>query len=144
MLSQGTEAQAQTDSGQIHPILSQSLSFPTCKLGAMGSEVLTFYGDFGEERQFWRESLDFLGWRVGGMSLGLAFLGLGRGAPTTSQSSMSLWGRSGSGPNVPAPEVECLAQATESPVPRAFSRGCRAPSPTSSTGAAKLCPLGLT
>lgn len=91
MLSQGTEAQAQTDSGQIHPILSQSLSFPTCKLGAMGSEVLTFYGDFGEERQFWRESLDFLGWRVGGMSLGLAFLGLGRGAPTTSQSSMSLW-----------------------------------------------------
>lgn len=49
MLSQGTEAQAQTDSGQIHPILSQSLSFPTCKLGAMGSEVLTFYGILGKK-----------------------------------------------------------------------------------------------
>lgn len=47
MLSWGTEAEAQTDRGRIHSILSQGLSFLTCKLGHADAHPWGIYGKKG-------------------------------------------------------------------------------------------------
>lgn len=72
------------------------------------------------EREFRRESLD----SPKGLILGLALLSLERGTPAA---SMSLWGRGGSGQDVPAPERDVPGSIGRAPSDEGLFQTARHP-----------------